>query len=577
MISYLKPYRKAAIIALLLMLVELAVELWHPLLMAHVINEGIVAEDPSAIWKWGGIMVAISLLAFASGIINSFFAAQVSQGFGFDVRQRLYERMQAFSLTAFDRFPTSSLITRVTNDVTQLQNVIFMGLRIMMRAPLLMVGGFIMALMVNVKLALILVIVTPLLLGFLFVMMNKGFSMFRRVQGQIDRSNSVLRENLMGMRLIQAFVRGDHENERFATENRQLMERTTAALRLIETTIPALLLVMNLSILFVLWKGSFQTNANLGDVVAIVNYATRMTGAFSVFSMILSTLARAKASAGRVRQVLEADDPAEEQDASDKPFSLHGGLAFMDVSFTYPGQAGPALSHIHFTVEAGQTVAVMGSTGAGKSTLFHLIPRLYEADGGQIRLDGKPLSAWSLVSLRKQIGYVPQESLLFTGTVADNIRWGNNEATMEDIIEAAKHAQIHETVQKLPLKYDTIVGQKGVNLSGGQKQRLSIARALVRRPKLILLDDSTSALDIQTEKRLLKALKQVECTILMITQKVSAAQAADHIVLLDDGQVQAQGTHDQLLQHSLLYWQIVRSQYGEEAMGTDDEAASKAR
>ncbi|GIQ68822.1 ABC transporter ATP-binding protein [Xylanibacillus composti] len=569
MISFLKPYRKAAVIALLLMLVELAVELWHPLLLAHVINEGILKEDVGAIWKWGGIMVLLSLLAFASGVINSFFAAQVSQGFGFDVRKRLYERMQAYSLTAFDRFSTSSLITRVTNDVNQLQNVIFMGLRIMMRAPLLMVGGFIMALMVNVKLALVLVVVTPLLLGFLLFMMNKGFSRFRRVQGQMDRTNGVLRENLMGMRLIKAFVRSRHENERFKSENSQLMERTASALRLIETTIPALLLVMNLSILIILWQGSFQTEANIGEVVAIVNYATRMTGAFSVFSMILSTLARAKASAGRVRQVLEADASAEEQKTGAQSFPMRGRLEFDQVSFTYPDQAAPALADIQLTVEPGQTVAVMGATGAGKSTLFQLIPRLYEPDAGIIRLDGKPLSDWSLESLRKQIGYVPQESLLFTGTVADNIRWGKEEATIDDIIEAAKHAQIHETISKLPLQYDTVVGQKGVNLSGGQKQRLSIARALVRKPRIILLDDSTSALDIQTEQRLLHALKPYDCTILMITQKVSAAQKADRIVLLDDGRVAAQGTHAELMRHSPLYRQIVHSQYGEEATGTD--------
>ncbi len=569
MISFLKPYRKAAIIALVLMLVELAVELWHPLLLAHVINEGILAEDEGAIWKWGSIMIGISLLAFASGIINSFFAAQVSQGFGYDVRKKLYDRMQSFSLTAFDRYSTSSLITRVTNDVIQLQNIIFMGLRIMMRAPLMMIGGFIMALTVNVKLALILVVVTPLLLGFLLFMMNKGFSMFRRVQGQMDRTNGVMRENLMGMRLIKAFVRSRHENTRFISENVQLMERTAAALRLIETTIPVLLLIMNVSILFVLWRGSFHTDANIGEVVAIVNYATRMTGAFSVFSMILSTLARARASAARVREVLETDDPAEQQQPGAQPFEMRGTLAFEDVSFTYPGQSSPALSQLHFTAEAGQTVAVMGSTGAGKSTLFQLIPRLYEPSAGRIRLDGKLLSELSLESLRKQIGYVPQESLLFTGTVADNIRWGKEEATMGDIIEAAKQAQIHETICKLPLQYDTIVGQKGVNLSGGQKQRLSIARALVRTPKLILLDDSTSALDIRTEQRLLESLKQVDCTILMITQKVSAAQAADQIVLLDDGHVRAQGTHDELLKRSPLYKQIVQSQYGEEATGTD--------
>ncbi|GGF92825.1 ABC transporter ATP-binding protein [Paenibacillus abyssi] len=565
--SYLKSYKLSIVIALSLMLTELVVELWHPLLMAHIIDDGIIGEDLSAVLRWGGIMVVLALIGFAAGIVNSFFAAHVSQSFGFDLRKHVFGKIQTFSFANFNKFPASTLITRLTSDVNQLQNIIFMGLRILMRAPLLMLGGLVMALIVNAKLALVLVLVTPVLLVFLLWIMNKGFTLFRLVQERLDTTNGVLRESLIGMRLIKAFVRFGHEVRRFTKANDDLMDRMIAALRLVELTLPLLLLVMNLSILYILWSGNRaigSDSAEVGEIVAIVNYTLRITGAFSVVSLILTSVSRAKASGQRLAAVLDTKVDIVDSDEVNGDLCVKTGkLSFENVSFCYPDTDTPVLGSVSFTVQPGETLAIMGATGAGKSTLFQLIPRLYDVNGGTIKLDDADIRYFPLESLRMGIGFVPQEALLFTGTVRENIRWGNERASEDEMIEAARRAQIHETIMKLPKQYDTVIGQKGVNLSGGQKQRLSVARALIRKPNLLLLDDSTSALDAKTEANLLAALKEHQCTTLIITQKISTAMEADKIILLEEGRVLAEGGHEQLLHSSPLYRQIVQSQLGE--------------
>lgn len=684
MLSFLKPYTRAVIISLALMSVELIVELWHPLLMRMIINEGITTGDLGAVLYWGGIMISATLIAFAAGISNSYFSSYVSQHFGYDVRTKLFLRIQTFSVAAFNKFPPSALITRMTSDVNQLQNVVFMGLRIMPRAPLMMLGALIMALLINVRIAAVLLVTVPICLFILVWMMKKGFMLFRAVQNQLDTTNSIVRENLIGMRLIKAFVRYRKEISRFAENNKQLMDRTVSALRLIEMTIPLLLLLMNVSIIVILWFGNWQLDSlgvEAGDVVAIVIYATRITAMFGLLSHILMSLARARASATRIREVLDLEDAgdsslgsdaidewtvnarpdkikflaghivnnqAEESKAAESgkegsftseantevsnqassnqassnqgistttvssatapgitdtasnetnshtadinPLGANakvvnvadanamsankarsenvGAVSFESVSFRYPGTTEPVLTDISFDVKPGQTVAVMGATGSGKSTLFHLLPRLYEPDEGTIRIDGIDIRSIPIEELRSSIGMVPQEVVLFTGTVTDNIRWGRNEATMDEIMEAAKHAQIHETILGLSDQYETIIGQKGVNLSGGQKQRLSIARALIRQPKLLLLDDSTSALDLKTESRLMQALRHYDCTTLIITQKVSTAIHADSVILLDQGRVLAQGSHEELSETSDLYRRIIISQFGEKAVNS---------
>jgi ATP-binding cassette subfamily B multidrug efflux pump len=573
--SFLKPYKVAMVIAILLMLVELMVELFHPLLMSKVIDNGILQKDLPDVLFWGGIMIVISFFGFAGGIVNSFFAAHVSQSFGFDIRKSLFAKVQSIPYAAFNKFQTSSLITRITSDVTQLQNIVFVGLRIMMRAPLFMVFGMVMALMIHFKVALILVVITPLLLWLLVWMMKKAFFLFRSVQERLDLTNGVLRENLMGMRLIKALVRDQHEIKRFSRTNEALMDRTMAALRLIELTIPLLLLVMNLSIMLILWSGHLQVNtgdATIGQVVAVVNYATRITGSFSTISMLVMALSRAKASATRVTEVLAAaEDPMSSMNTVDSMNQApahqvkRGSIVFDNVSFQYPDMSEQVLKAISFTAFPGETIALLGATGSGKTSLFQLIPRLYETSGGQIRIDGKDIGVFEPHVLRSEIGYVPQEVMLFTGSIRENMMWGKDNATIEDVIEAAQRAQIHETIMKLPDQYDTIVGQKGVNLSGGQKQRISIARALLRKPKLLLLDDSTSALDVRTEAKLLAALRTIQCTTLIITQKIGTAMAADKVLLLEEGSLLASGKHESLLVQSALYREIVQSQTREEA------------
>lgn len=566
--SFMKPYRKSAILALLLMLGELVVELWHPLLMAKVIDEGILTGDTGAILRWGGLMTLVALGGFAAGIINSYYSAHVSQGIGYDIRGKLFEKVQAFSFSNFNLFQPSTLITRMTNDITQIQNLVFMSLRIMLRAPLMMVGGVVLAFTINARLALVLVIVTPVLLAMLLWLMTRGFHLFRSVQERLDRTNNVLRENLLGMRVIKAFVRFGHEIRRFTDANGELRDRTMSALRFMELGVPMLLLVMNLSLLVILWYGGRQVTghaANVGEVVAVVNYATRITASFTVISWIVSSIARARASALRVVEVLETGVDLESSADADPSIRItRGEVEFDRVGFRYPGAAGPLLEDVSFKAEAGTTVALLGATGSGKSSLFQLIPRLYDVTEGHVRIDGHDVRDMKLETLRESIGYVPQEAVLFTGTVKENLLWGKEDATMEEIVEAAKAAQIHDTIDKLPLKYDTRLGQQGVNLSGGQKQRLSIARALIRRPRILLFDDSTSALDAKTEARLLAALRRYPCTILMITQKISTAMGADRILILEDGRLLAQGDHETLLHRSPLYRRIIESQSGRE-------------
>ncbi len=565
--TYLKPYRLAMIVAWTLMLVELAVELLHPLFMAKIIDEGILKQDLATVTKWGLIMVGMSLFAFVSGVTNSFFASHTAQGFGYDIRKGLYEKIQSFSFSNFSKLPNSSLITRMTNDVTQLQNTIFMSLRIMLRAPLLVVGSAIMALFVNFKLASILLVVIPILWFFLVWVLKRGWGLFQSVQERLDRVNEVMKENLAGIRLIKALVRRNHEENRFKESNLDLKDKTSKALRFMEITMPLLMLVMNAVILIILWYGSKQINTGsiqVGELVAIITYATRISSVFSIFSFIIMSFSRARASSGRITEVLDTEvDLVDAGDASEEKRIHSGKIEFEHVSFRYPEMPTDVLHDITFSIESGETVSVLGATGSGKTSLFQLIPRLYDRTTGSVKIDGQDVRDIKLDHLRKAIGYVPQEVLLFTGSIKDNIMWGKEDASMIEIQEAAQDAQIHPTIEKLKDQYETLLGQKGINLSGGQKQRLSIARALVRKPKILLLDDSTSALDLKTEAKLLKAIKKYNCTTFIITQKISTAMESDRILLLEDGKLITQGTHSELMKSSSLYQRIVDSQFKE--------------
>ncbi|HEX6594546.1 MAG TPA: ABC transporter ATP-binding protein [Bacillota bacterium] len=567
-LSFLKPYKPHIIVAYSLMLFELTIELLLPFFLGKMINDGVLHKDVQTIVMWGSIMITLALFSFGAGIANSFYASHTSWGFATDIRGKMFQHIQRFSFANLNKYPTSGLVTRFTNDVRQIQHTIFMALRIMTRAPLLVIGGVIMAFIVNAKLALIFLITVPLLTSFVLWVLKKGTAMFNQVQRYVDRVNRTMQENLAGIRLIKAFLRSNHEEKRFMKANKQLADMTQSTFRFIEASMPILLFVMNLSLVFIIWFGHTQSLAgttSVGEVVAIVNYALRVSMAISMFTFIILAYSRAKASAERIQQIFAVDVyERDEEDVKNSPTISDGTISFHHVSFTYPSAKQPVLHDVSFTIERGEKLAIIGATGSGKTSLFQLIPRLYDVSSGDIFIDQEPLTSYSLDHLRKNIGYVPQSSLLFTGTITENIAWGKTKATIDEVIQATRNAQIHETIMNLPDQYETKVGQKGVNLSGGQKQRISIARALIRQPKILMLDDSTSALDVATESRLLQAIETYDCTMLIITQKISTAIRADKILLLDDGKVLALDSHEELLQSSNLYQQIVASQFGKE-------------
>lgn len=552
------------IIALVFMLVELSVELVQPLLIAVIIDDGILAGDQQAIIFWGSIMLGISFLALLAGIINTYIASHVVQSYGFDIREALFKKVQAFTMATFLKFPTASLITRLTTDVTITQNVIFMGLRIMLRAPLLVVGSIIMSFVVNPYLAMFLVIGAPFLVVFLYIMSRNGLKLFGKVQKSVDQVTRKIQENLQAVRLIKAYLRGNFESSRFAAVAADLKMDNVKAFRIMELILPVLLFVMNISLLAVLWFGAkeIQTgDVELGELVAIINYAMRMTGAFSMFAFIIIFFSRAKASSERMEEVLLVEDGIEIINTDSEGANPRiGEIQFQHVSFHYPTTDMSVLRDVSFKIKPGSKLAIMGATGSGKSTLLNLIPRFFDTTEGAILIDGIDVKEWPLKELRKIIGLVPQQSILFTGSIEENLGWGDQAATEELLREAAHQAQIHDSIEQFPDQYNTRVGQKGVNLSGGQKQRLSIARALVRKPEILLLDDSTSALDVSTENALWEALEEENATMLVITQKIRTAKGADHILLLEEGQVSAYGTHDELMKDSSLYKAIAESQ-----------------
>ncbi|OMD60286.1 ABC transporter ATP-binding protein [Paenibacillus odorifer] len=563
--SFLKKYKVAAIAALVMMLIELTVELSQPLIISKIIDLGIREKDTSVVWLWGSVLIGSAVVAFTAGVLSSFFAAHASQSFAFDLRDKLYEKVQSFTYEVFNRFATSSLITRLTGDVSQLQDTIFMSLRFMTRVPLVVVGSVIMALVVHVKLGLLLTVALPLLIFFLYWIMRKASLLFRTVQQRLDGVNGVIQENLTGIRLIRVFVRMGYEIERFTVFSGNLMRSTVSALRLTETTMPFVMLIVNAAILAILWFGRIAISsgdATLGQTVAVINYSLRTIGALSAISGLVVTFSRARASSQRVSEVMEAGAGVREGGTlQGEP--IQGHVKFEGVCFKYPNSDISVLEDIHFEVAAGERVAIMGATGSGKSSLVSLIPRLYEETDGTIWIDGEKSADIDISRLRKSIGYVPQELQLFSGSIRDNIAWGNEHATLEQIQQAAGAAQIHETVKGLPDGYDTMLGQRGVNLSGGQKQRLTIARALVRKPAMLILDDSTSALDAVTEGLLLEALKDISCTTFLITQKISSTASADLILLLDEGRLIGKGSHKELMASSELYRKIYESQVEE--------------
>lgn len=567
-LTYLKPYRRTAILAPLLMFIEVIMDLLQPTLLSRIVDNGINAGNIDYIIKTGIIMISVAFIGGLGGFGCIISSTITSQNFATDLRSDLFKKIQSFSFSNLDKFKTGSLITRLTNDVTQVQNIVLMSLRIMVRAPLLFIGGIIMAMSINLKLTLILIISIPILIISVSLIIKKGFPLFTLVQEKIDRVNTVMRENLAGIRVVKAFVREEKEKARFHNANLELTETMINASKLISSTMPVMMLIMNLSIVAVLWFGGLQINAGAmkeGQLIAFINYLTQILFSLLMIAFILMMVSRAKISAERIIEVLETEVDIKDAETARDIEITRGEVIFENVSFQYTGAKGDAvLKNISFKAESGQTVAILGGTGSGKTTLVNLIPRLYDVSSGRILIDHQDIRNYKLNALRKGIGVVLQKSVLFSGTIRDNLKWGNKNVSDEKMIAACKAACAHDFIMSFPEQYDTLLGQGGVNLSGGQKQRLSIARALIKEPKILILDDSTSAVDMETESKIQKALKEMKgTTIFIIAQRISSVMNADKIIVLEDGEIVAEGRHEELLKTSPIYQDIYHSQIRE--------------
>jgi ATP-binding cassette subfamily B protein len=568
---FLRPYRVQAAISLVLLFAMVAADLVIPRLTQRIIDQGIAAHNLRVVVTTALFMAGAALASAVFALVNNYLSVYAAMGFGANLRSALMRKVQSFSFGNLDKLQTGKLIVRSTSDVHMVQIIVMLSLRIMTRAPIWAVGAIGLLVFTSPRLALMVALFVPLIAGLVWLFARMAHRGFLLRQEQLDRLNTVLQENLAGIRLVKAFVRSAHEIARFDRANEVLMNRTIQVSQLMAVFIPFMLLLLNLAIVCAVWIGgrAALTGAmSVGHVVAAVNYL-----AFALFPILmlggmLGPLAAADASAQRILEVLQARPEVEAPAAATALPHPKGRIAFEQVAFGYNGGAEPVLQDVSFTAEAGQTVALLGATGSGKSTLIHLIPRFYDVTAGRITLDGIDIRELDIHALRGSIGMVLQESILFSGTVCDNIRYGRTGATDQEVAAAARAAQAHAFISGLPAGYDTLVGQRGVTLSGGQRQRIAIARALLTKPRVLILDDATSALDIETEIRLQDALDRLisdsknTTTRFIVAQRISTVLLADKILLLDQGRIAAAGTHRQLLESSDMYREIYHSQLG---------------
>jgi ATP-binding cassette subfamily B multidrug efflux pump len=603
---FLKPYRLFIAVVLLLVFLQSLANLYLPTLMANIVDTGIVNGDTSYILRTGGVMLLITLGGTLAAIASSFFAARTAVGFGRDVRANLFSHVENFSLHEFDTFGTASMITRTTNDTNQVQQVLVIMLTMMVSAPMMAIGGIIMALRQDAALTWVLAAAIPVLVIAIILLMTKAIPLFRIMQLKLDKLNLILDEGLTGVRVIRAFDRDAYEQQRFERANHDLTDTAITVNRIVAILWPLMMLVLNVTTVAIVWFGSLRVNAGqmeVGSMIAFLQYAMQILFAFLMLSMMFIMLPRAAASATRINAVLDTPpsilDPAPAPAGANGTHPAHangtangngataattatngahsldgngahpvapGTVVFDDVTFSYPGAEEPALSHISFAAYPGQVTAIIGGTGAGKSTLVNLIPRFYDVQGGHVLVDGHDVRSLPQAELRAKIGYVPQTAVLFSGSVAENIRYGDEHASDELVRHAAKIAQASEFVEQMSEGYDSVIAQGGTNVSGGQKQRISIARALARRPEIYIFDDSFSALDYKTDSLLRAALKRetTDATVLLVSQRVATVMDADQILVLDEGRLVGRGTHRELLESSPVYREIVYSQLSAE-------------
>ena len=580
--KYIIPYLSAFVIGPLMMLTEVAGEVVLPKFMSMIINNGVASRNVAYIGKMGTLMVLTVLFMAVGGILGAYFSAKASISFTSDMRNDLFRKVQQFSFENIDDYSTGSLVTRLTNDVQQVQNVLMMGLRMALRAPGMFLGALIMAFMMNRQLAVIILIVIPLLLAAILLILKTAFPRFGEMQRKLDRLNSGIQESLTNVRVVKSFVREDHEIEKFSKLNDDLKESSLRALRIVITTMPVMMFAMNVTTLAVVWYGGNIIIAGkmpVGDLTAFTTYIVQILMSLMMLSMVFLQSSRASASMKRINEIFDTEIGLNDDHAKNKDKKVtEGRVEFKDVSFGYSGENGRkdlVLEGISFTAEPGQTIGIIGSTGSGKTSLVQLIPRLYDVTGGEVLVDGVNVKEYSLKHLREGVGMVLQKNVLFSGTIEENLRWGNEDAPMEDVIRFSESAQADPFVKNFKNGYDTEMGQGGVNVSGGQKQRLCIARALLKRPKILILDDSTSAVDTATEAKIRESLYHdlKDTTKIIIAQRISSVQEADQILVLEDGKIIGHGTHEELLKTCETYSEIYTTQIGNQTIGAGEEAA----
>ena len=580
--KYITPYLSAFVIGPLMMLTEVAGEVMLPKFMSMIINNGVASRNVAYIGKMGTLMVLTVLFMAVGGILGAYFSAKASISFTSDMRNDLFRKVQQFSFENIDDYSTGSLVTRLTNDVQQVQNVLMMGLRMALRAPGMFLGALIMAFMMNRQLAVIILIVIPLLLAAILLILKTAFPRFGEMQRKLDRLNSGIQESLTNVRVVKSFVREDHEIEKFSKLNDDLKESSLRALRIVIATMPVMMFAMNVTTLAVVWYGGNIIIAGkmpVGDLTAFTTYIVQILMSLMMLSMVFLQSSRASASMKRINEIFDTEIGLNDDNAENKDKKVtEGRVEFKNVSFGYSGENGRkdlVLEGISFTAEPGQTIGIIGSTGSGKTSLVQLIPRLYDVTGGEVLVDGVNVKEYSLKHLREGVGMVLQKNILFSGTIEENLRWGNEDAPMEDVIRFSESAQADPFVKSFKNGYDTEMGQGGVNVSGGQKQRLCIARALLKRPKILILDDSTSAVDTATEAKIRESLYHdlKDTTKIIIAQRISSVQEADQILVLEDGKIIGHGTHKELLKTCEAYSEIYTTQIGNQSIGAGEEAA----
>ena len=567
--SFFKPFTALIIVTVALTFVQVIADLSLPNYMAHIVNEGITKHDIPFILRMGGIMLIVALGGISCAISAGFLASRIALGIGKNIRNALFSKTIYFSLSEFDRIGTASLITRTTNDVTQIQNTTFMMLRMLLRSPLMCIGAVFMAVNKDKELSIILLSILPVAIVVILIVSKKAMPLFRSIQKKIDTINLVLRENLVGIRVIRAFSRVGYEKRRFAEANRDLAATATRVGRLMAVLDPIMIISMNGLSIIIVWFASFRIDAGnleIGDMLAFIQYATQILMSLMMMTMMFIMLPRAFVSAERINQVLSMESPISDPEKPAIVPDSKNRLTFRQVTFRFDRAENPAVNNASFSARSGETIAVIGGTGSGKSTLVNLILRYYDVENGEIRINDTDIRSITQEDLRSRIGYVPQSSVLFSGTIESNIRMGNPDAADEAIRDACRIAQASDFIEQMPDGYQSIVSQGGTNLSGGQKQRLSIARALVGKKEIYIFDDSFSALDFKTDARLRAALKNEtkDAIVIIVAQRVSSILNADRILVMDKGTVTAIGTHAELLKLSPLYREIVLSQLSEE-------------